>query len=233
MGKTAHVYFMTMISPWPGRGWPLGAEEEKLFMVELRKRASGTKTNSNISRDAVTLLVTALRTGSSVDDVLTVAPQIDVGALVKAHRYLQRRMRTSANAWRAICENPEETVKKNSLENMSLLLPQTANRLKGTLTTKDAFKNVVVNEERLINEIRQRYNTIWATLAQMSSPEKTSFFLRSELYHPDRECLLTNRHFLPQCVAELAPLSVASLLGEHHLTARQEVVQPPARTRQG
>lgn len=219
---------MTLTNPWPGRGWPANIREEKMFVARLQEHNNLTHTFADnpdsISRDSITLLVTALRHGANVDDVVRVAPNVDISGMLDAHNHLNKLLKRARQAWKDVGKSPTLVGKLSVLQEISKILPLTSERLAQVEVHKPTLMMVLANEKQLVEETLQMYDILWGQAVNSSE-------VRSRLYHPERECLLTANHFFPRCVSELSPTRLSLLLDEHD-TVTGGVVSKPARTRQ-
>lgn len=208
----------------------MSVAEEKTFVAELGQRA-GKPRKTDVSRDAITLVVTALRNGTTADQMVTVAPNLDFGALLGAYRYVSRQLAKARKSWDGLGDQTGGKLEKH-LHEVAKLLPLTAERLYQTSDNKAAYTMVLHNETQLVHDTQRAYDVVWGEVTSGGLHGAELFAARGRLYHPDRECLLTASHFLPRCVGELSPPRLAMLLDERGEQPDETIQVKPARTRQ-
>lgn len=210
---------MTLTSPWPGRGWPLRADEEQEFLLQAKAlKNTGRKTDEDeispgVTRGDVTFLVTALRQGTSLEEMLEVTPGLNTRALVKAHGHVSKLLNRALKSWQQIQESGTPQVIASKGDEASKVLPLTITRLRAAVESGSDVRLVLTMESSKVSTVRRHFDDMHAQLA-MLSPGPEVLTLSRRVYHPDEECLMQHPRFLPTRVGELSPLRLARLLGE-------------------
>lgn len=208
----------------------MNVAEEKTFVADLAHRSGKTR-KTDVSRDAITLVVTALRNGTTVDEMVIVASNLDFQSLLGAYKYIAQQLMKARKSWESLQNHTGGKLEKH-LHEVAKLLPLTADRLFHTSDNKAAFTMVLSNETQMVHETQRAYDAVRDEVAGGNLRGAELFAARNRLYHPDRECLLTASHFLPRNVGELSPPRLAMLLDERGEQLDETIQVRPARTRQ-
>lgn len=95
--------FPRILHAWPGRSYPSSLEEEMQFVKDLTLLVASTGTHDTTwNRNDLTLVVTALRAGISLERLVYFVPEASPAALLSAYLHLEVLRAASVAAWEAI-----------------------------------------------------------------------------------------------------------------------------------
>jgi hypothetical protein len=217
------------LDPWcyswqclDGRGWPLTAGEERVFVNALKRAAGPVRDLAQPSREDITALLSMMRCGVGVDGLGEVLPGVVAGQLLAAHRELDAKLRTARRAWDAILSDPREEVVLQNGERASLLCPVPLQLLSGSEQVlaepgevdDHEMQEWVAKTASEMGSVRNEASGIEEALGHFTRPSAEAVELGRLLYDPRSPSLWSDPYFLPHRVGELAPVRVAALLGE-------------------
>lgn len=198
---------------WPGRHWPLLASEEEAFVADLVDASEGGP--RPFDRDELSLVLTAMRSGVNVAEVVRMAPGVHPGSLLGAYVRLDEALKRSLVAYHAIVTSPDlDTLTRNAAA-AAVLFPLPVYRLSLATRHQEASLEEAV---RLMVEDATRVgdleSTIIADLVELSAPSTVGVSLGRKLFNPYTPALWGHPNYVPARVGALTPLRVRDLLGE-------------------
>jgi hypothetical protein len=198
---------------WPvERAWPALAADEAAFVAELRAR-SGKRSTAHAKRSDVTVVVTALRNGASVSEVLAWAPGLKPAPMLSGYLDLEERMRQSAASWHAIVDDPSMTTLAQQGVQAARLLPYAVSGLvRVARVTQGA--GLALAAAKLVSRSQLTARRVAAAERQLGAENDRDKAreLGLRLFHPGRECLWGEPLFVPERVGQLTPTRVADLM---------------------
>jgi hypothetical protein len=201
--------------PWVTRHWPSTATEEALFVTQLEMLAEQQSHAPMFDRRDVTALVTALRCGLTVDELLERARGLKPARLLAAHRYLDGERRRGQEAWQAIVADPTAatlaehgplaaTVLPVIISHLDAIVRRGGQDLAPSIGAADAEIARTAESVRVLDE----------RLDACVAPSDRGRAIGTLLYDAYGEGAWSLGTFLAPRVGALVPLRVASLLGE-------------------
>lgn len=212
---------------WPGRHWPLSAQEELTLITELENQSHDD--SSTFDRGDVTAVLNMIRLGLSFREVKAHAPGLVAERLLAAHRFLERRRDESAQAFVGLLNKPNHEAASASAPLASRLLPiptflvmhainDNSERLYPNTASLDAVIHQVSHDvkaaTKAANAVETRLHTLATAPGGLAPRPDVCVALGRSLYDPYDECLWSRPFFLPTRVGVLVPTRVADLLGE-------------------
>lgn len=201
--------------PWVTRHWPCTATEEARFVAHLELLADQQSHAPVFDRRDVTALVTALRCGLTVDELLERARGLKPARLLAAHRYLNGERRRGEEAWQAIVADPTPSTLDEHGGTASTVLPVIISHLdaivrRGGQDLAAAVRAADAEITRTSESVRVLEERLDACIA----PSDRGRAIGTLLYDAYGEGAWSLGTFLSPRVGSLVPLRVASLLGE-------------------
>lgn len=222
---------MLFRNPWPGRGWPFTAAEER-ELVECFAKAEERPAEyehdepppeeivPGVTRLDVTLLVTILRQGSHLHDILSVAPGVNLPGLARAYELLERLRLESFNAFERLCHRPDEATIEQTEALASRIAPVPVRRIVTAIRASEPEEVIrCVHRERAEVERSWQVADALRVRITITDERETRLGLMEALSHPEDESVLLHPGFVARCVSELSPVRVSSLLGEQRPVA--------------
>ena len=207
------------INPWRGRPSPCTATEELEFVRDL-KVLSGDETVDEFERRDVTVLITALRGGLTVRELLEQAPGTRPHRLVAAHRALDGRRLLAEHAWHTIAVDPcRETFATFALC-AGDLLPAVISHLAAYQHDNDWLAQAIGDAAEQVNRTTRRVNILERRLQSIRDVDRARE-LGALLYDAYGQGAWSLPTFLPPRVGALVPLRLAALLGDEVATSRR------------
>jgi hypothetical protein len=202
--------------PWQlfkGSGWPMSIDAEEEFILDVTVAAKGVPSEGWERSDA-TMLLAALRTSASWDEVVDLLPGISAPSILGAYRHLEAGLKHASVGWSAITDNPAcgETFEENSAA-ASLVLSAAVSKL-ATLPSGPRAQQIGKIIESAAR-IRQSVDTIHTALEEVEEGCLEGIELGRLLFSVGSVCLYADPCFVPQRVGELSPLAVSVLARSH------------------
>jgi hypothetical protein len=210
----------------PGQGFPMSLEQEREFNLELKERSKSSKKKGKYSRDDLIIVLTALRCGTLVDDLLKMAEGCDVINLYISYQKLEEKRIKSVDAWNDLILNPDYTHILKNKNNIKKIMPFIGSKLddivldvKSENLKKDQMLDKIMELASNVTKIsmlaNSKENELKDYLKKKSKlSEKKAIEIGVELYDPIRPGIYGNNFYLPNRVASLTPIRVRDLLNE-------------------
>jgi len=211
----------------PGQYFPMTTDQEKDFVNNLKLRAAESKKKGSHNRDDLTLLLTALRCGSSVESMLSMAQGSNVSNIYSAYLDIEKKRLLSYNAWKTLAAEPTIiTLNKNLVKikkimpyigsQLSVLKLEYSNDMVNKVGLESKIKSIESSVKRVTEIAEEKEREIIALLdSGKSVDENKKIELGTLLYDPISPGIYGNNYYLPQRVATLTPVKVRDLLGEY------------------
>ena len=211
----------------PGQYFPMTLEQEREFVQKLKSLAAESKKKGKHNRDDLTLVLTALRCGSSVESMLTMAQGSNVSNIYAAYLDIENKRLLSYNAWVALTTDPTIGNLNKNLIKIKKIMPYIGSELS---TLKIDYNNNMINKDGLENKIKNiEINVKKVTLIADEKEREITSLLNSGniidvnkkieigtlLYDPISPGIYGNNFYLPERVSTLTPVKIRDLLGEH------------------
>jgi hypothetical protein len=210
-------------SPWTGPGVPATAEDERRFIDELRELAGGRSTDYR--RLELTVMMTALRSGLTVEQLLDQAPGIDPRRLFAAFRSVEERRSLAEHAWDAIAGDPSPETFDLFRISAAPLLPVLISNLAIARRDEERFECAVEAAVVAVAETGERVLALENRLADDRDVTRR-LELSAVLYDVGGQCAWNLATYLPVRVGTLMPVRLDALIGD-------AVEFPSARPRPG
>jgi hypothetical protein len=198
---------------WPGQQLPFTLEEERAFLRDLEAAVARP---SRPSRDDVTVLLSILRNGCSLDQACAFAPGLSLPALLGAYRRLEKSRSSSVDAWVRIAKKPTPATWAADCKQAYKIMPVVIDRIRYSDPCKDA--KTLAREVRAVSE---RIDDVAATAIELESLVRSfppthprTLELAPVLFSPHSNCLYADPFYIPNRISSLSPTRVADLLGE-------------------
>jgi hypothetical protein len=202
--------------PWASRHWPCTGTEEQRFVADLESLAGGP-VSADVMHDRrdVTALVTALRSGLTVAELLANARGLKPLRLLAAHRTLETARLAGERAWCSIVEAPTSAALRRFGPIAATLLPVIISHLDAIdhQSNRD-LESSIRSVDAEIARTAQSVLLLEERLDQCPAPSDRGREIGALLYDGRGEGAWSLGTFLPPRVGTLVPLRVASLLGE-------------------
>lgn len=178
----------------------------------------------------MTVLLSALRAGASVDEVRALCPGIDPRAMLEVHSELADRVADALEAWDSICASPTDATLRVELVRVAPVLTVPAVLLATHLVAGGHdIADLVLTVARRVADQRDTADMLFGRLAVCPDRSIAGIEAGARLYHPLRDCVIGDPFFLPERVGELHPRHLALLLGERAVPAMlAELADPSA-----
>jgi hypothetical protein len=204
-------------SPWTQRHWPFDAAEEGAFVAELKGLAAAARRRRvrRWGRSDVTVVVTALRCGTSASEVCGMLTGVNPWRLVAAYNELEKRRSAAAAAWMSIVANPTFASLERYGDRAGELVPVPVGRLEAAAEDSDAtLATAVAVEHRRIEGAWRLLDDALAHLCGGTVDVAERVIAARMVFHPDGTGLIGSPTLLARRVGELSPLRVAELIGD-------------------
>jgi hypothetical protein len=191
------------------------AHQEARFVEELAARLTpGAK--ARFDRDDVSVLMAALRCGTDLEVLLSVAPKVNITRLHAAYQRLDRLRRESAAAWQEIADRPSERTIAEHAAAAKVLLPVPVGRITGRLhqSSRDDLVRVVAETAAEIRKIEVIAHSIETELADCEPGDPAGVESGTRLYDPHHPGIYASPFYCPDRVGSLTPLRLRDLLNE-------------------
>lgn len=210
----------------PGQGFPMSLEQEMEFNLELKERSKSSKKKGKYSRDDLIMVLTALRCGTLVDDLLKMAEGCDAINLYISYQKLEEKRIKSVDAWNDLILNPDYTHILKNKNNIKKIMPFIGSKLddivldvKSENLKKDQMLDKIMELASNVTKITMLANSKENELKDYLKKknklsEKKAIEIGVELYDPIRPGIYGNNFYLPNRVASLTPIRVRDLLNE-------------------
>lgn len=202
--------------PWVSRHWPCTAAEETVFVADLAELAGDPVTaDDEFDRPDVTTIVTALRCGLTVAELLDKARGLRPRRLAAAHAYLDRGRREAEQAWGSIVADPTSGSLRHHGRVAATLLPVIISHLDSIerSSRRDLESSVRAADSEIVHTT-QSVVMLEQRLEQCVAPSEHGRAIGGLLYDAYGDGAWALGTFLAPRVGTLVPLRVASLLGE-------------------
>lgn len=207
-------------NPWHGRQTPCTADEEQSLVDELEMLCADDPVDE-FGRPDVTLLITALRGGLSVAELMAQAPGARAPRLLAAHRQLDGRRLLAEHAWRTIAADPLHDTFAAFAACAAELLPAVISHLSGYQHDAIALAHAIGDAAEQVNRTTRRVLVLERLLVGSDSdPERARNLgtLLCDVYGQGAWSLPT---FLPPRVGTLMPVRLGALLGDDATACRR------------
>lgn len=206
---------------WPGRGWPLTADEEAAFVTrldELREDSDPKPVPKGVERwDRVNIIamVTALRTGTDADQLLSSAPGLCPHQLVDAYRRIEAERAEAVAAWNAVVDAPSSRRLHEQGERAATLLPVPVGRLAQVAeVAPERLEEEAARFALRVREVGAVAAETEAQLARYTPPSEAGVAHGRRLFDPFEPCLWGAAYYLADRVGTITPMRLVDLLGE-------------------
>ncbi|MFA5566590.1 MAG: hypothetical protein WC184_11880 [Acidimicrobiia bacterium] len=194
-----------------GRGWPLTANEETIFVRQLRKIAENT--TQEPSRSEITAVLNGMRCGLSTTNLLEQVPGLCPSKLYGAYRFLAQQLRTSLKAWDSIVAESSLSSLEVWGDNAAKVLPSVINQIQAYsefASTKQLSKRIThLNNNIVTHGVHALQVEHWMATSKNTI---TKAELGRFLYDPYQVGVWSQAYFLPTRVGVLTPTIVNNLL---------------------
>lgn len=213
---------MQLPNAWRGKNRPCTAAEEVSFHSDLLDIAvdsgvpapvdSGHPAALTWGRVDLTVLAAALRSGATAAEVVSVAPGVNVWALLGAYSAVERARVTAVAAWHRVVDL-KVPVSEEDLEAAAVLIPTAARVIsEARQFSTQAFLEVRSQQRLYIVSVWSSVDRVFSELAAVDvNDDHGTVALARKLYYPESDCLYVDAHFLPRRVGELSPHRVSTL----------------------
>jgi hypothetical protein len=202
---------------WPGRNWPLTAEEELVFEAELVELANGRKKRRlTVSRGEITALCNAMRCGLTVEELLERAPGLKPAGLLAAYDLLEKLRARSVGAWEQIStQRTLESVVDHGYA-ARVLVPWGVSVVAAEVAdaSDEEIGRRVERVMTKVGQVHQQVRDIEAKLALCEAPSAVGIELGRVLYDPYDPGMWDRSEFIPDRVGVLTPRRLARMLDE-------------------
>jgi hypothetical protein len=207
-------------NPWRGRQTPCTAEEEQLLVHDLEVLC-GEGSVDEFERRDVTVLITALRGGLTLDQLLTQAPGARPHRLLAAHRELDGRRLLSEHAWRTIAIDPIPETFATFAPCAAELLPAVISHLSGYQHDAVRLAEAIGDAAEQVNRTTRRVLVLERRLVESARDPERARELGTLLYDVYGNGAWSLPTFLPPRVGTLVPLRLGALLGDDVTASRR------------
>lgn len=211
----------------PGQYFPMTLEQESEFVQKLKSLAAESKKKGKHNRDDLTLVLTALRCGSSVESMLSMAQGSNVSNIYAAYLDIENKRLLSYNAWLTLTTEPTIGNLNKNLIKIKKIMPYIGSELSAlkidynnNMVKKEGveskIKNIEINVKKvtLIAEEKEREITLLLNSGNIIDVNK-KIEIGTLLYDPISPGIYGNNFYLPERVSTLTPVKIRDLLGEH------------------
>lgn len=195
----------------PGQHWPMLPSQEKQFYETLLEYKTKT---SKFNRDDVTLLMSILRCGSSVDQVREQVPGVKFHRILNSYRYLKDSLEEALSAWGEIENNPSLEILHSNASNAAMILPipiHYALSSQGQLTETAVIDSIAYSSGK-IGSIGVNVHALEKKLEKLPSGSPEGVAIGKKLFDPYSPGLYANPYYKPDRVSSLTPLRVKDLI---------------------
>jgi hypothetical protein len=210
-------------SPWSGPGIPATAADEQRFVDELNRLVGRRATV--YQRLELTVMMTALRSGLGLAELLGQAPGIDPRRLLAAYRAVNERRSLAEHAWDAIANDPSPETFDLFHISASPLMPVLFNGLAAARNDLHRFAVEVTAAIDAVAETSARVLALETRLGDDLDVNRRRD-LGAVLYEVGGRCAWNMPSYLPARVGTLMPVRLDALIGD-------AVEFPAARPRPG
>ena len=191
------------------------ADQESRFVEELAARVNPSA-KARFDRDDVSVLMTALRCGTDLEVLLTVAPKVNITRLHAAYQRLDALRRTSVTAWLAIERSPSERVIRQHADAARVLLPVPVGRVTQRLTqaSREDVVRAVAETAAEMRKMEIVARSIEAELAELNDDDPQGVAIGTRLYDPHHPGVYASPFYCPDRVGALTPLRLRDVLNE-------------------
>lgn len=207
-------------NPWRGRQTPCTADEEHTLVSEL-ELLCGDGTVDEFERRDVTVLITALRGGLTLDELLAQAPGARPHRLLAAHRELDGRRLLSEHAWRTIAIDPLPQTFATFAPCAAELLPAVISHLSGYQHDALRLADAIGDAAEQVNRTTRRVLVLERRLVESARDAERARELGTLLYDVYGNGAWSLPTFLPPRVGTLVPLRLGALLGDDVTAGRR------------
>jgi hypothetical protein len=193
---------------WPGRGWPCTPAEEKALVAAWE--SSGDV--GIVRRDAMIVIMGALRSGSSADEVRRITPGVSDGDLAASYRHLDRVRADAAAAFARMCHPADFDSFERDAAAAAALTPGPVGLLRRVAYTSglDGLREAGMHVQRRSAQVRAEADEVVSTFATSPDPVSAGRLL----FDPYTPGLWGDPYFVAERVGEITPVRVRMLLGE-------------------
>ena len=207
-------------NPWRGRQTPSTAEEEHDLVSDLEVLCGDGAVDEFERRD-VTVLITALRGGLTLYELLAQAPGARPHRLLAAHRELDGRRLLAEHAWRTIAIDPIPETFATFAPCAAELLPAVISHLSGYQHHAARLAHAIGDAAEQVNRTTRRVLVLERRLAESVRNPERARELGTLLYDVYGNGAWSLPTFLPPRVGTLVPLRLGALLGDDVTASRR------------
>jgi len=197
---------------WPARGWPLSAEEERRFRLELGMAG-------DFDRDELTFCLTMLRCGVTVEAACAFAPGLRLAAVAGAYDHINTLRRLAREAFHRVAANPRTFDDADLVQAGHLVAPFArqvaiahASRHRDSSQKAEKLVETVTAGLQLVDAVTEQAHRVEKLLENTVSDSCAT--VGRLLVDPWRGGLWDHPLYLPRRVTDLSPFRVRDLLGE-------------------
>ena len=172
-------------------------------------------------RRDVTVLITALRGGQTLDELLAQAPGARPHRLLAAHRELDGRLLLAEHAWRTIAIDPIPETFATFAPCAAELLPAVISHLSGYQHHAARLAHAIGDAAEQVNRTTRRVLVLERRLAESVRDPERARELGTLLYDVYGNGAWSLPTFLPPRVGTLVPLRLGALLGDDVTASRR------------
>lgn len=188
------------------------------MFVEQLAAASGPTALSEIAerpvhgRGDVTVVLTALRCGATVTEVLRFAPGLEPARLLSAYHDIESRRAAAHTAWNRLVADPAMSTLAQVGAAAALLLPTPVFHL-ASVAANTFGAGLPVATAKMHSRVSDASSLVDRVEAQLEFCTDHSEVMR-KLFDPNRSGLVDMPHYLPRRVTTLSAIRVADLMGD-------------------
>jgi len=194
---------------WPGQRFPFTFSQERIFLGELEALAVKP---TRADRDDVTVLLSLLRNGCSLEAARQFAPGLRPAPLLAAYRRLDRALVASLRAWDAIVADPTPKVWEINRVAAAKLFPAAIERLGMAADRSDRFAQAIAQVSRRMDAVKLTAEGVEQQCLLETPTSSRLRELSSALFCPTAACVYGDPLYRPDRLASLSPNRVGDLL---------------------
>lgn len=197
----------------PGQHWPMLKHQEYAFALELESYSNKSK---RFDRDDLTLLMTMLRCGSTVNQILSQIPGVKLNRLYNSYSYLNNKLKESVESWKEIEENPNLVTLHANAKTAAKLLPIPIHYALSAQSQhlETAVIDSIAYSSGKISAVTVNAHAIEKKLENLPQGSMEGVELGRKLFDPYNPGLYANPYYKPDRVSSLTPIKVKDLVSE-------------------